>query len=567
MPIDKQTINSNPYPTIVAYNRLETSPYSSDYQRSLLGEVRDPLWMLARQWQVGEFEAEDGGSVFQVRVLSNRQRMDTLSKSGTPLGGACPLPLEYLVEREHRTPDLTLRVEAGKLFRALVEESLTLSGMWWPHCLERYSLNKLENEAHDLHDQIQADPVASILYESLKTASLDGLALYQDIAGSSQPGFKDWVQNLPPLDEDQREEALYLGQSFQYAFEQFYGPVGNQRPDTWSPERMEYCFSLNAGQSSNELEARQYYQSNPDWHTFDLTMPFSASGATREISTFFPGRVNHIAAARGRWWEMEEKSLNLGKVPVKSTDLLTMVMLDFALVYGNDWLLLPFPLEVNSLCKVEGLLVTDVFGVHTVIRAADAQNPPSYWQKWSLFNQGEKNLRGQRGSVLYLVPSLLKRQEAEPLEQVAFRRDEMANLVWAFEQKIPDALGHGQHIYETEPNEEHALPEGGLPRYVLGTDIPSFQIPFIPVQDKTNTQTRLQRARMYKGTHARGALLTEISDPFYIYEEEIPKEGITVSRRWQRIRWINGQTFVWVGREKELGKGDVRSRLAFDQII
>ena len=99
MPLHKSQINTNPKPTIVAYNRLEVSPRSSEYERSLRGEVRDPLWMLARQWQVGEFEGEDGGSVFNIKVLSNQQRMETLKDSTTPLGIGTEMPLEYAVER------------------------------------------------------------------------------------------------------------------------------------------------------------------------------------------------------------------------------------------------------------------------------------------------------------------------------------------------------------------------------------------------------------------------------------------------------------------------------------
>ena len=41
--------------SITAYNRLEASPRTMQFDRSLKAEVRDPLWMLTRQWQFGEF--------------------------------------------------------------------------------------------------------------------------------------------------------------------------------------------------------------------------------------------------------------------------------------------------------------------------------------------------------------------------------------------------------------------------------------------------------------------------------------------------------------------------------
>ena len=44
-------------PAIVYWNRLEGRPRKEKIDRTLKAEVRDPLWMLCRQWQVGEFKA------------------------------------------------------------------------------------------------------------------------------------------------------------------------------------------------------------------------------------------------------------------------------------------------------------------------------------------------------------------------------------------------------------------------------------------------------------------------------------------------------------------------------
>ena len=49
-------------PTTVMWNRLEGRPRRPDFTRALQAEVRDPLWMITRQWQMGEFIGEDAGS-------------------------------------------------------------------------------------------------------------------------------------------------------------------------------------------------------------------------------------------------------------------------------------------------------------------------------------------------------------------------------------------------------------------------------------------------------------------------------------------------------------------------
>ena len=55
-------------PTVVMWNRLEGRPRRADFGRALRAEVRDPLWMLTRQWQMGEFIGEDAGSPVTAKV-------------------------------------------------------------------------------------------------------------------------------------------------------------------------------------------------------------------------------------------------------------------------------------------------------------------------------------------------------------------------------------------------------------------------------------------------------------------------------------------------------------------
>ena len=50
------------FPTVMVWNRLEGRPRTIEFDRALRAEVRDALWMLTRQWQLGEFRGEDAGS-------------------------------------------------------------------------------------------------------------------------------------------------------------------------------------------------------------------------------------------------------------------------------------------------------------------------------------------------------------------------------------------------------------------------------------------------------------------------------------------------------------------------
>src|SRR5882762_1033541 len=109
-----------PIPIITGWNRLEGRPRSADFERSLRAEVRDPLWFLTRQWQYGEFEGEDAGSPIDARVAYTTAPLDgfTVGAITEPYDPATPL--EVTVAREAVPFDLTLHMQAARLFVRLL---------------------------------------------------------------------------------------------------------------------------------------------------------------------------------------------------------------------------------------------------------------------------------------------------------------------------------------------------------------------------------------------------------------------------------------------------------------
>ena len=54
-------------PSITSWSRIEPAPPGNDVAAGLAARTADALWLLARQWQVGEFQAEDGGTPIVAR--------------------------------------------------------------------------------------------------------------------------------------------------------------------------------------------------------------------------------------------------------------------------------------------------------------------------------------------------------------------------------------------------------------------------------------------------------------------------------------------------------------------
>ena len=74
----------------------------------------------------------------------------------------------------------------------------------------------------------------------------------------------------------------------------------------------------------------------------------------------------------------------------------------------------------------------------------------------------------------------------------------------------------------------------------------------------------LQIATIYKD-HAtlRGYEICGLN----ICEEEVPREGARVTRSYQLARWLDGSTHLWMGRRKQVGRGEGSSGLRFDSVL
>src|SRR6185295_10314377 len=80
--------------SITSWTRLEPQCTEADIGTSSSARLFGPLWMLTRQWQMGEFQAEDAGTPIQARVrattaIISRRFSGELPKST----GAGPAPI------------------------------------------------------------------------------------------------------------------------------------------------------------------------------------------------------------------------------------------------------------------------------------------------------------------------------------------------------------------------------------------------------------------------------------------------------------------------------------------
>jgi len=561
--------------SITAYNRLEASPRTAQFDRSLKAEVRDPLWMLTRQWQFGEFQGEDAASPVTSQILGEHTVMDRVAFPGDnvfPYSDS--IPLETQVECERLTADLFLATQLCRYFVRLMRDE-SLLGFMEP-LRTKYQLNY----AIDKNDY-----EGKQLFNAVKEELFDGFLLYKDTVTPGAGGgtaFDGWmndvgISNVPNGPQDKFRIIIT---KFQKWFSRNYTQP-TIAASAWLPSQLEYQFAVSSPitqQQQQTLTADQYYEGHLDWYSFDLnknrriSVEEESGSATKEnLVSFIPSPIAFKGMPHPRFWTMEESMTDFGNIDTSVTGLLHLMLAEFGLIYSNDWFMLPYPLDINTLCELKGITITDVFGQHILVRPA-GKGAETNWHRWTMFHHTDTNNTNSTTNLFYLPPAITKAFEGDPLEKVNFLRDEMANMVWAVENRVPSQAGKGVSGFEMAVKEDQ--PPAFVPvnnkvpvRYIAGTTVPDNWIPFIPVHmEGSDREIRLQRASMPAAKGALGILLKEKTAPYFVNEEEVSRAGAIVQRSFQRTRWLNGITYLWIGRYKEAGKGEGWSNLKFDQV-
>src|ERR1700742_3125648 len=110
------------------WSRLEPHPRDGSLQRSLQGQVRDPAWFLARQWQTGELEGDDAGSPVQA-LLDVQSVPLTGYAPGADGAGLVPydplVPLELHIERVPVTLNVRGAAQLGRYAEAAVTAAVS----------------------------------------------------------------------------------------------------------------------------------------------------------------------------------------------------------------------------------------------------------------------------------------------------------------------------------------------------------------------------------------------------------------------------------------------------------
>lgn len=564
-------------PSITYWNRVEPSPRADSLQRGLAAGVRDPLWFLTRQWQLGEFQGEDAATPAYASLTARATPVDGWGPGDghlRPYDGTAPL--EALHQNEATTPDLRTAVEIGQA----LEDRLAADGA--------AAVTQAFRTAFPVPTPADLDPAGRrdrALVRFLRvtggraTHGIDALRA----AAAAAPALPAAL-HLPPGGEAPARAALGWLAGW---VEATWGPIGLDDADGWRPDRLEYTLEVGAATPDGDrvvLAGHPGRYGELDWYAFDQTArtPSPDAGpppdAPAPVATsLLPAQVRLAGMPDPRWWYLEDARFNWAAVDTDRRELGKVLLLDFMLVQGNDWYMVPFGHEVGTLTRIERLMVRDVFGEWTLVGRADA-DPGTGRTRWTMFS----TTAGDGLADFSLLPpgALRATLDGPDVEEVRFVRDEQANLVWAVEATTESATGRpwpGRERAAEVPDEPPPPPRTTAAlRYRLQTTVPVNWIPFLPVQvDATRRAVALERAAMRRlvdgalqAVAPAGRVLrpTGLADPdvYRVHEEEVPRSGTRVLRADRRARWTNGSTHLWTSRRRRAGTGEAASGLRYD---
>ena len=594
---------------------LETRTRQGDITDALRFRIYDPLWMLSRQWQMGEFRGNDAGTAMAVSFRVRQSKFSNYSDDKKDE------PLEPIVESIDREITPLARVESAMYFLDILSDEAS----------DNDYVTVLNWIAHDtrfaLKETLEVFTGASLQEFHAKTFTASRNTRLQKFLKSFKDKIFDGFELFCYLNKVSDTTPVPSSVADYYCswFEKRYYAL--KHSNNWNPSSLGYNFSADA--PARSFEADNYGGGRVSWYTFDAVGKADAQGDFGEVKseTTLPSLATYASAPNKRLWQLEDRKVFMGNATGMQAKG-NVAFMQYATMYGNDWMVCPIDTQMGRYIEVSDVTVRDSFGIYSNITRRAGENDQgaaTFGQKWQMFTNAPENRSdssSKSANGFLFPPTLTRTLEGDPIEEVSLLRDEMANMVWGVEERIDDGCGSsmdatllaadvGQFVedsYEAEVEKARLsvdiTPDGRALmtsdrkadyKYTLMTSVPFNWIPFVPqhIKDKADKdeysvflggrEIALRRGKMpcyfngeYRPVRPLSSILrpeyvkkkdgTKGEKPLFIDEEQVQGVGTKIVKNCQRARWIGGETYTWMGYSKENKNTQGVSGLEFDNL-
>jgi hypothetical protein len=532
---------------------------------SVEARIQDPAWLLARQWQLGELVGFDGGTPILTRgsvESSPLGRMVPRPLAPGELATGTPLPAGGVIEAVVECEPVRATGAGGR--RLALDASAQLATL-----LADAGLSALRGHlvadfplAGPDDDLRTHDPAGARRLGLLAGRVVDGRALRAALTPGGDPATLA-ARWSPPLTAGQTAALRQtLGDWAAWYDAWITEPTG---ATAWQPDWLDYGFSLGApaGLGRELTIAAPAYRGELTWDAFDL-VPRATTGAqgasvTTAFGDVLPTPVSFPGMPVNRFWQLEDEEVSIGKVVAADGGLVRAMLLEFVLVNGNDWFLVPVALPAGALHRVSSVEVADTFGVRftppAVVRTSGARRGFALWRLSTPEAEGDP--------LLFLPPIAGGRLDSEPIERVAWVRDELANRFWAVEERIEGIAGPIDRSARSAAGDAPPVPPSDGDPLPLYRAVSPLAVGYYPLFPDGAQPPRLAPGVVLdaRDPHARGVLLAGAAPVAAALVEDTE-----VARELQWGRGGDGRYQLWVGRSVGPATTPASPGLAFDVI-
>jgi hypothetical protein len=499
---------------------LEPLP-GANLDEGLRARVADPVWFLARQWQLGEHQGEDASSPVAVQLDITHEPIAYDPRR--PLLDPSNIPAEALVEAE--------------------------PGDWWTIGrrvrLGRAAAPHLGALSPDRRDALRFGTLPPP-YEQL-SGEFDGRAVFR---ASVLPGHAIWTE------------------------------VPSPPADRWSSRELTHNAPFTAGKK--RLMVTDHDGSDVDWYSVDgkpgVALVRTAKPSMTRTTKVVPARLNYPGAPRARWWQIEDRDVDIGGFSPDRSHFGSMLLLDVVLAHSDDWFWMPIPPpppvdgaaapppSAGQVITLQKSTVFDSFDDPWTLEPP----PDTGAAAWSLFRT-----TGLERTALVVWPVVVAPQAGPLLDEIHLGIDEDANLAWAIELRadgvaLLDNTASDVALKQTRRTRTrafHYLPSTTLPahwhpyrRTEGGGLFGAWQQGIVADLTAENPTPRPgPRSRLIGGPSGAGA-----GRGHMISGHAIPSTGVVLRRRTLLARDIAGKPVLWVERSALPLTAPPASHLRFD---
>ena len=519
---------------MIPWTRIEPQVEDPTLQEGLRAEVADPLWLLARQWQMGEFRGEDVGTPILATVETAEDPPQVLLVGGQARVLDGTEPIETLVERERECPpDDALRLQGALVFADFMAAAGLAAVA--QKCASMFPVAGSEAAALGL-DLDSAAARSALAGKVVDTETLFAAlhASIGEVAGRLEV-------------RGDRDEA------FAAAATSWLGWYGARRGTggglAWSDNDASHHAAVRTAAGA-ELRIAGHRGGVLDWSAFDARQPMDHPPASRKQTTLVPIPIQIPGTGAIRFWEMEDAQVDLGTLAAGSTEIARALLGEFALLWAHDWFVIPVPVASNTWTAVPHIVVRDTFGVETAIPPAVVDGRFGLWR-----HQG-----------LVCAAAGLWVPAAAPIGAAALERldlivDEGSNMRWAHEARLRSGLGFAIDAAQPGPPAAADGTDGAMAwRYLPFTQPPPG---FVPLVVRNGL---IEPAELVLGDLPIPALKTPLAQSLSLRADLLRTEGLSITRQWEVARGADGQLVAWIARRRSDVPPVTNAALVFDTL-